>query len=204
MDAPIIMFEVNEEEDGTGMTVTSFVTNPATQIAWQKFGHTQQLFSKDKMKRIVTGPIMLANTPIERYDKSIGKFYSKFSPKSLENMRNKFFKNNFQNRINENHIKHQIVDGVYLVESYIIDEKIKSNLFDVEPGSWIGSFWVEDEKYWNETIMSDEFTGFSLEGKFDPIPEEEYLKSAFNLVKSIFNSNLTEEEKYLQISAIIK
>lgn len=204
MNEPIIYFEVNEENDGTGMTVTSFVSDPATQIAWQKFSQTKQLFAKDSMQRIVTGPIMLANTPIERYDKSIGKFFCKFSPSSIENMRNKYFKNNFQNKINENHIKHQIVDGVYMVESYIINDRINSNLFDVEPGSWVGSFWVEDEKYWNEVIMADEFSGFSLEGKFDAIPEEEYLNSAFNLIKNIWKSDLSEDQKYSKIRAIIK
>ena len=182
---PIIYFDVKPDGD-TGMSTMSFVDSPATLIEWQMFSR-EEAFAKDEMKRIVTGPIMLSETPIERFDKSIGKFYCKFTAESIYNMRQKYHVNNMVNNVNEQHIKYEVVDGVYLVESYIITDDLKHSKFKIPKGSWIGSYWIKDEKYWNEKIMTGEFKGLSLEGKFDPVEEKDLMKAKYEVAKSIYN-----------------
>lgn len=182
---PLIYFEVNPE-DNTGMSVVSFVDSPATKLDWQMFS-IQSEFASDKMKRIVTGPVMLADTPIERYDKSIGKFYCQFTADSIFNMRQKYHMQNLQNGVNEQHMKHEIVDGVYMVESYIVSKDLKHSKFNIAPGSWMASYFIEDEQYWNEKILTGEFRGLSLEGRFDPVEEKDLLKAKYEVAKSIYH-----------------
>lgn len=184
MNYPIIYFDV-KEDGNTGMSTMAFVDNPATQIEWQMFSR-EEAFARNDMKRIVTGPVMLAETPIPRFDKSIGKFYCKFTAESIFNMQKKYHMQNLQNNVNEAHLKYEVVDGVFMIESYIITEDLKHSKFKIPKGSWMASYFIEDEKYWNEKILTGEFKGLSLEGKFDVVEEEELLKAKYEIAKAIY------------------
>lgn len=202
MKAPIIYFEV-KEDGNTGMSTMSFVDSPATLIEWQMFSR-EEAFAKDEMKRIVTGPVMVSETPIERFDKSIGKFYCKFTAESIYNMRNKYHIQNMVNNVNEQHIKYEVVDGVFMVESYIITEDLKHSKFKIPKGSWMASYWIEDEKYWNEKIMTGEFKGLSLEGRFDAIEEKDLLKAKYEIAKSIYSDEKKSSlDKWNELKSLI-
>lgn len=192
---PIISWTIDEEDMNMGVDAISFVSDPATQVNWQKFNQKNLHFEKDKVKRIVTGPVMLANTLIYRYSPMIGEYYGKFNEETIEKMMIKYFKDNKIHRVNEEHTSNKTVKGVYLVESFIVGDRTKSNVFDNLPkGSWIASFYVEDEKYWNEKIMSDEFSGFSLEGAFFENIEEEMVTEVYNKIKDLVYSSKNDKE----------
>jgi hypothetical protein len=196
---PVVYLDINDENEESGMEAISFVETPATLTKWFKFNDIEEEtffnFEKDEMKRVVTGPVMLAETPIKRIDDNGNFYWVKFSADTIFKMRNKYFKENKIHNINENHNKNLKVDGVYMVESFIIDEKTKTNLYpDLEVGTWMASFYVDDEKYWNETIMNDKFNGFSLEGNFKPTYGEKKKKQKMNKmeilnkIKDLFSS----------------
>jgi hypothetical protein len=200
---PLIELDFNELNEDSGISAISFVEDPATLTTWFKFSSEEKQFhfEKDVMKRIVTGPVMLADTPIRRYDEN-QRYWVKFSADTIFKMRNKYFKENKIHNINENHNRSKVVDGVYMVESFMIDEKTQSNLYpDIPVGTWMASFYVEDEKYWNEVIMNEKFNGFSLEGNFGKKKEKQKNKytsmHVIEKLKQLF-SNIEDNEVVLE------
>lgn len=203
---PIIYLDINLEDETSGVDFVSFVDSPATEVTWHKYnGITPQNFEKNDVKRIVTSPIMLAETPIYRISPLIGEYYCKFSEKTIFNMMLKYFKLNKSKNINENHDSNRIVDNVMLVESFIVGDKVSSSIFkDLPKGSWMGSFHIEDEKYWNEVIMSDEFTGFSLEGGFFERIEDDIIDELYNNILKTIDSKATEQEIIIELKKMLK
>jgi hypothetical protein len=154
-------------------------------------------------KRIITTPIMLANTEIPRYHPSVGKYFVKFTPKAILKMMVKYFKQNKIHRINEDHNPDKVVDGVYMIESYIVDERNQSLLYpDLPKGSWVASFYVSDVEYW-EKLKNEGFKGVSLEGFFQEIYEGEMIQKVFNSIKNIVFSNLPDDDKEEQIKRLL-
>jgi hypothetical protein len=117
-------------------------------------------------KRIVSGPIMVANLPIYRFNEEMGDHYIVFRPETIETIVQRFAKENRNGQANIMHDGVQ-VDGVFLFESFIIDDRKPTPVgFDKLPnGSWFGSFKVENDEVW-QRVKSGEFTGFSVEGLF--------------------------------------
>lgn len=204
MERLIIYLDINDD-DNTGMSAISFVDKPATEVSWNKFNEQKKLkFEKDEMKRIVTGPVMLAETEIYRYSEMLGDYWVKFSAESIFKMRNKYFKEGKINSINEQHNSNKIVENVFLVDSYIIDDKVTSNLYsDLPNGTWMASFYIEDETYWNDVIMSDKFTGFSLEGYFIEKYEETLISEMYSKIENVLNEDISDLEKELKIKNIL-
>ena len=122
---------------------------------------------QNKEKRIVSGPIMVANLPIYRYNEELGDHYIVFRPETIETIMQRFA---YENRNGQANLMHDgvKVDDVYLFESFIIDDRKKTpEGYDKLPnGSWFGSFKVENDAVW-ERVKSGEFTGFSVEGMFN-------------------------------------
>lgn len=59
----------------------------------------------------------------------------------------------------------ELVSGVYMVESFIINDErgIRPKEFsDIEDGSWIVSYYVEDEDLWNKIKNGNDLNGFSI------------------------------------------
>ena len=63
-----------------------------------------------------------------------------------------------------------LAEGVYLIESFIIDSmrgiKAPEGFEDLPDGSWFISCKVDNEAIWNDYIKSGKFKGFSVEGLF--------------------------------------
>lgn len=201
---PIIYLDIDYNDQDTGVNAISFVDAPATEIMWEKF-NTVQRFEKNKAKRVVTGPVMLAETPIKRISPTIGEYFVKFSKATIFDMMKKYFKQNKIHTVNEDHNPKRVVNNVIMIESFIVGDRIKSELYpDLPEGTWMASFFIESEDYWNDVIMSDEFAGFSLEGMFSERMEEEVIEETYNAIEEILNSNISEEEKYEKINKILK
>jgi hypothetical protein len=125
-------------------------------------------FLANKEKRIISGALMVADLPIYRKDEQ-GEYYGLFTAEDIYNIRNKFFKNNNTKSVNEMHDPNKMIDGVYMIESFIIDSKRGINAPDglkLTDGSWFGSYKVDNEEIWNDFIKTGEFKGFSVEGVF--------------------------------------
>ena len=165
---PIYRFKVDENDDSQ-LEAVAMVDSPAIEMNWQAFSN-QIKFAADNEKRIISGPLMVAELPIYRRDAEHGEYYGIFTAEDIYNLRNKFFKNNKSKEVNLMHDSNQMVEGVYMVESFLIDSKRGINApngFNLSDGSWFGSYKVDNEEVWNEYIKSGEFKGFSVEGLFN-------------------------------------
>jgi hypothetical protein len=164
---------------------------------------SKHIFQSDE-KRIVTSPIMVAETPILRYHEIFGKYYVKFSEDTILKMMKKYFKENKINNVNEQHNPKKFIKDVYLVESFIVGDRVTSELYpDLPKGSWVGSFYIDDEEYWNKIKNTNEFTGFSLEGQFIEQYEEDMINKKFSEIEGIINSNMSDDDKEIKIKTIL-
>jgi hypothetical protein len=169
-----------------------------------KLKTTKKFQEINEEKRIITAPVFIADTPIRQYDEVLGTYYVKVTPETILKMMKKYFKQNKIHRVNEQHNGRKMVDNVYMIESYIVGDNVKSELYpDLPKGSWVASFYVDDEEYWNE-LKNGEFTGISLEGMFAEVYTGEMIDKMFSSVENILNSNLPDNDKEEQIKLILR
>ena len=183
-----------DEEQESGVSFISLVDSPAIESLWMKFNKQQPLDLKfkiqDEEKRIVSGYFMIADLPIARLknDGSGDLFYVVFRRNTIESIVNKFFKNGLTSSTNLMHDNTAQPDGVYVIESLIIDSKrgIKApeGFEQVPNGSWWGSMRVENDDVWN-LVKQGEFKGFSVEGMFAPSKTLVYPEKLIRKIKDV-------------------
>lgn len=124
---------------------------------------------QDEEEMIISGPLMLADTPIYRNDVN-GEYYVVFEKDTIKQIAQKFFKKGYQKNVNLMHDSGQTVSGLTMFESWITDEKrgIKpmAGFENVPDGSWFGSFKVDNDEVW-QLIKDGKVKGFSVEGVFN-------------------------------------
>lgn len=167
----------------------AFVDNPAIQRDWMAFDkHKPKFQTANEEKRIVAGPLMVADMPIYRnYE---GKeFFVKFSAVTIEQIVNKFMKEGRVSAFNKMHNEADKIPDVYLQQSFIIDSTKGINTpmgFEtLADGSWFGFVKIDNDEIWNDYIKTGQLKGFSVEGTFSE--------------KNKFNSDImTKIEKLLE------
>jgi hypothetical protein len=170
---PIYNIEVDDE---SGVDFNAFVDSPAHMKGFIAFGKDQSVrYSFNEEKRIVTGVMISANTSIyrgARPDIGLGEHYVKFPPETIEKIQRNFHKKGYHNNVNLMHDPSKKVEGVFMVESYIIGTDPKQpkapEVFESQKladGTWIASYKVENDQVWS-MVKSGEFYGFSVEGMF--------------------------------------
>ena len=171
MDLPIYQLEISDDlNDGAEVDFVALVDRPAIERDFLKFKEARSNFAiQSEERRIVSGALMLADTPIYRND-SNGEYYVTFTPGTIEKIAQKFFKKGYQSNVNLMHDGNQEVEGVTMFESWIKDSSRgvapMKGFEDAPEGSWFGSFKVENEDVWDR-VKSGEFKGFSVEGVFN-------------------------------------
>jgi hypothetical protein len=129
----------------------------------------QNFAIQDEDERIITGPIMLADTPIYRNDDN-GEYYVVFSKETIKKIAQKFFKKGYQSNVNLMHDQGNLTEGLTMFESWIKDEKRGiqglAGFEDTPDGSWFGSFKVDNDQVW-QYIKEGKVRGFSVEGVFN-------------------------------------
>jgi hypothetical protein len=167
MDLPIYRFKVSEDDE-CKLDAVALVDNPAIELNWQAFNGSQFKFSANEEKRIISGPLMVAELPIYRRDES-GEYYGIFTAEDIYFLRNKFFKQSKDKQVNMMHDSNQMVEGVFMIESFLIDSKRGINSpkgYNLTDGSWFGSYKVDNDNIWNDFVKTGDFKGFSVEGLF--------------------------------------
>lgn len=173
-NVPVYKLSINEGDEDTGVLAVALVDDPAIQRNWQAFANQPNPFQfavSDKEKRIVSGPLMIANLPIYRADADLGEYYVVFDRTAIEKIALKFARKGLNNSVNMMHDAGRPAEGVYMFESFIIDRARGINppeTYKTLPdGSWFGSYKVDNEEVWNNFIKTGEFKGFSVEGNFE-------------------------------------
>lgn len=180
-ELPIYLASVDEE--GTGMFVVSLVDMPAVEVSWQLFDKAQEMFKiENPDKQIITGVVMLADTPIYRVDPVHGEYYITYTKETIAKMVQKYFKENNQENVDTNH-SFELIDGIELQQAFIKDTEkgIDPKGFENVPdGSLFFTYKVTSDELWDE-VKNGSWTGFSLAGYFD--------------IKEQFNKQEDPEEK---------
>lgn len=170
-ELPIFKLEIVDDVNAdTEVDFVALVDRPAIEKSFLAFADQQQNFAvQDEEERIISGPLMLADTPIYRND-SNGEYYVVFDKDTIKQIAQKFFKKGYQKNVNLMHDDGRVVSGLTMFESWITDEKrgIKpmNGFSDVPEGSWFGSFKVDNDEVW-QMIKDGKVKGFSVEGVFN-------------------------------------
>ena len=195
-DLPI--FQANVDEEGTGMFVVSLVEEPAVEVSWQLFDKAKQTFKVENPDlQLITGVVMLADTPIYRYDPTYGEYYIVFSKDTIEKMVQKFFKEGYQENVDNDH-NFNLMDGIELQQAFIKDTEkgISPKGFeDVPDGSLFFTYKVTSDELW-EKVRTGSWTGFSLAGTFDM--EQAFAKVVDKDEEEILNLIQTLKERILK------
>lgn len=200
-----IYLTINNNVDLTGMEAIAFVDAPAIEINWNAFNKHQSRFAKNEAKRIVTGPVMLAETDIFRISPKLGEYYIRFSAETILEMVERYFEQLKINQVNEMHNPKKPIKDVVMIESFIVNERTKSELYpDLPFGSWICSFKINCDKTWDK-IMRGQFKGFSLEGYFIEQYENNLIEETYSKIESLLNDvNISDTQRINDISKLLK
>ena len=171
MKLPVYQLEISDDlNDGAEVDFVALVDRPAIERNFLKFKEAKSNFAiQSADRRIVSGALMLADTPIYRNDTN-GEYYVIFTKETIEKIAQKFFKKGYQSNVNLMHDDSKAVEGVTMYESFIVDSSrgipAMKGFEDAPEGSWFGSFKVENDSVWKQ-IESGDFKGFSVEGIFN-------------------------------------
>lgn len=182
---------LKDDAEDSGVNYVALVDEPAIEQNWFAFAKDSEFkFAvMDEERKIITGPLMIADLPIYRRSEKMGEFYVIFDKGQIELMVQKFFKMGYQSNVNEQHDPSKLVDGVTMFESFIVDEQrgiLPPKGFEkATQGSWFGSYKVDNEAIWAK-VKDGSFMGFSVEGMFDLVPQKPTLESEIiSIIESI-------------------
>ena len=146
---------------------------------WEQRTNMRQAYAiQSEEKRIVTGPAMLADLPIYRYDDIRGEYYVTFDADTIWKIAKKFVRNDAYKAVNTDHAN-PVKEGVHMIESYFIDRKRgvmpPTGYEDAKDGSWFLTYLIDNEEIWAK-VKDGEWKGFSVEGLFDMEEQDEVLE----------------------------
>lgn len=166
-DLPIYKIFVNPDlEDNSGVYAVSLVEKPAIQTNFIYFEEQKALISlSDDEKRIVTGVLLRPDILIYRNIPPIGEMYWTLEASAIETIRDKFHKQNNGKNVT---VDHKLsVEDCYLIESYIVNKNkglVPADFSEIEDGSWVVSYKIENNDIWESIKTDKSFKGFSVEG----------------------------------------
>tara|TARA_B110000902_G_scaffold44915_1_gene50347 strand:- start:2771 stop:3352 length:582 start_codon:yes stop_codon:yes gene_type:complete len=164
----IIELILDEEDFEAGVDAISIVENPAIESDFVALKNQEiQLAEVDTEKKILMGALLIPNKPIYRNGPE-GEYYIYFSKDTITRASQLFLQKGNQSNSTLEHA--EVLNGLTLVESWIVDDKTKdkSALYglDVPLGTWMGSVKVNNDDVWNEFVKTKKVKGFSIEGYF--------------------------------------
>tara|TARA_R110002110_G_scaffold294520_1_gene508491 strand:- start:589 stop:1161 length:573 start_codon:yes stop_codon:yes gene_type:complete len=179
---PVIYLTI-DENDEAGVDAIALVDNPAIERQWMAFAknkaHKFEITNEEK--RVISGPLMISDFPIFRIDDNGKEYYVVFNADTIRKIVYKYMKEGRTNSVNEMH--ETALDGVFMFESFIIDDRKKTpkGYEELPEGSWFGSFRVENDDVWQQ-VKEGDFKGFSVEGLFS---EDKEIKVERDIIEAI-------------------
>ena len=130
-----------------------------------------QFAEQQREQQIVAGPLMIPEKLIYRWDDTNGEYFVYFTRETIKRLAYKYMEQKYVDRANIEHDSEQMLKGVYLVESWIIDnpstDKSKALTGNEYPaGTWFGLVKVKNRQVWEEYVKTGLVKGFSVEGWF--------------------------------------
>jgi hypothetical protein len=164
----IIELILDEEDLDAGVEAISIVESPAIESDFVALKNQEiKLAEVDKEKKILMGALLIPDKPIYR-NGSEGEYYIFFSKDTIVKASQMFLQNGNQSNSTLEH--NQALNGLTLVESWLVEDKAKDKTalygLDVPVGTWMGSVKVNNDDVWNEYVKTNKVKGFSIEGYF--------------------------------------
>lgn len=159
---------VINELNNDGVFAISLVDRPAIKSNFVFFSENKAiLFKETSDKKTLIGAILIPNLEILRQNEVTKEIYKVFlSAETVKKASKLYLKNGFSNNVTRNH--NEIVKGVFLTETWVkesdVDKSVEHGL-DLQIGSWVGMFDVENEQIKTE-LLEGKYKGFSIEGLF--------------------------------------
>ena len=190
----IIELILDEEDFEAGVEAISIVESPAIESDFVALKNQEiKLAEVDKEKKILMGALLIPNKPIYR-NGGEGEYYIFFSKDTIVKASQMFLQNGNQSNSTLEHS--QALNGLTLVESWLVEDKAKDKTalygLDVPVGTWMGSVKVNNDDVWNEYVKTNKVRGFSIEGYFaDKMEapkeaiEEQMAEQLLNQIKDI-------------------
>lgn len=159
-------------DDETGIDAIALVEMPAVEIDFMYFNNTKENITLAKVnedKQIITGPAMIPDKMIYRYDPQTNEdYYVYFTKETVDRISQRYLIEQKQSSVN---LEHELpISNVTLVESWIVtdpeNDKAKALGFTVPKGTWMTSMKVNDKEIWDNLIKTKTVKGFSIEGYF--------------------------------------
>lgn len=193
---PVYEMVINMNDD-TGVSMNALVDAPAVEVDFVVFDKKEPMYFVDDKEWIVTGVAMRADFPIYRNDKN-GEYFIKCSKDTIKTAVKKWAKQQRFNEVNKMHNAKDVANGVYLIESIVVDKErgvqAPQAFKDIEDGSWILSYYIESPEI-REKISKGEYKGFSVEGLFgfdfmadQPNAHDELVESMDEIISEFLNS----------------
>ena len=172
----IPVYDAIISDEQTGMFKISLVDDPAVMSNFLAFDNNRkvQMYKvEDEEKRLVRGVVMRADFPIYRYDQNFGEYYIIYKAEQIRIMAEKYLLESRQNDVNLMHEKDSDVDGVQMVQYFIKGNGVSVEGFDeIADGSLFAEFHIVNDEIW-DAVKEGTYKGFSLEGVFDLVPEQD-------------------------------
>ena len=172
----IPVYDAIISDEQTGMFKISLVDDPAVMSNFLAFDNNRkvQMYQvENEEKRLVRGVVMRADFPIYRYDKRLGECYIIYKAEQIRTMAEKFLLESRQNDVNLMHQQDSDVDGVQMVQYFIKGNGISVEGFEgIADGSLFAEFHIVNDEIW-DAVKEGTYKGFSLEGVFDLVPEQD-------------------------------
>jgi len=147
---------------------------------------------QDEEKRIISGPLMIANQRIYRNDPELGEYEVFFSPETIKKIAIKLAKKGFHNNVNLMHNSDMKIPGVTLFEVFQSDKargiRAMKGFEDLPDGTLFGSMFVENDVAW-QLVKDGMVKGFSVEGNFGMKKKDQY-DEQFEKIVEILNSTM--------------
>ena len=174
---PIYNIDINDEDE-TGLDAISLVQHPAIEVDFLCFNEEVKKidFSADEDKHILTAVALRADHPIYRRNGDY-EYWVVFTKDVIRKLVTKYAKNNLFNSVNIEHNDYSFVKSAYMIESYIVDKArgiVPSEFKDIEDGSWIVSYYIDDESLWNVVKNTDALNGLSVQGLFKLVDKQDF------------------------------
>ncbi len=210
----IIELVIDETDEDNGIEAISIVENPAIEEDFVALKSQEIKFAEaDKEKKILIGALLTPNKPIFRRQGD-EEYYIYFSRNTVRKASQMYLKAGNQSNSTLEHS--EILTGLTLVESWIVEdkEKDKSTLYNmnVPLGTWMGAVKVDNDEVWNDYVKTGKVKGFSIEGYFadkmerpqdKTLSEELQAEEKLNTILSLLEPQELEEQVIDEKYAII-
>ena len=179
MEKEIYSLKIDKEkaklDENIGINEIAFTNNPAIEVKGFYFNKQRKLMFKDEYKMRVVSPALIPDIEIFRKDED-GEYYVKFTKEDIEILVENFMSKGGVNKFNDEHS--DIKPKSYILESWIIEtendkayEKYNFKKSEVPVGSFMVISQITDKEYFQNEVVENGKTGFSVEGFFDQVLE---------------------------------